>query len=158
MIFFTVGTQFSFDRLLSSFDKWKRDSGSGLDAFGQIGDSHLKDLSFPNKNFINLDEYSKCFEKADIIVSHAGMGTVLKALSASKPIIVMPRLFKYSEHRNDHQVATCKKIRNLNGCYVAETEGELHEFLNNISSLEVSKLPEYAPEEFQKYIYDQIFN
>ena len=38
------------------------------------------------------------------------MGTIITALELGKPILVVPRLGKLGETRNDHQVATAKRL------------------------------------------------
>lgn len=59
-------------------------------------------------------------EDADVIVAHAGMGSILTALSMGKPIIVMPRRAIWQEHRNDHQMASAGKLRATAGLTVAD--------------------------------------
>jgi UDP-N-acetylglucosamine transferase subunit ALG13 len=41
------------------------------------------------------------------------MGTITMALKNHKPLLVMPRLKRYREHVNDHQVATARKFEEL---------------------------------------------
>ena len=42
--------------------------------------------------------------KADYIITHGGVGTITDALKLGKKIIAVPRLSKYKEHVNDHQL------------------------------------------------------
>ncbi len=39
-----------------------------------------------------------------MIITHGGTGAIVKALKAGKQTIAVPRLFKYNEHENDHQL------------------------------------------------------
>ena len=71
-------------------------------------------------------EFEENMKKADLIISHAGMGTIISALVNLKPIIVMPRLLKYKEHRNEHQLATAKKLDTLGYITVAYDEEALY--------------------------------
>ena len=59
-------------------------------------------------------------ENAEIIVAHAGMGSILTSLSMGKRIIVMPRRASLHEHRNDHQFASASKLKTVSGLTVAE--------------------------------------
>jgi UDP-N-acetylglucosamine transferase subunit ALG13 len=61
--------------------------------------------------------------EASSIISHAGIGTIKIALDNNKPLLVMPRLKKYGEVVNDHQVATARKFEEL-GHILAVYEAE----------------------------------
>ena len=50
------------------------------------------------------EEYVKTMKDARIIIAHAGVGTILQGLSLRKKMIIAPRLKKYKEHVNDHQL------------------------------------------------------
>ena len=77
------------------------------------------------RGYIEPDEFNELFEKANTIVSHAGMGTILSALQKHKPIIIFPRIAALGEHRNEHQLATARKFKELGTIYVAMDEQEL---------------------------------
>jgi UDP-N-acetylglucosamine transferase subunit ALG13 len=68
---------------------------------------------------ISASTFDNYIDSCDLIISHAGMGTIITALVKKKPIIVMPRLFKHKEHRNDHQLGSAKKMDELGYIYVA---------------------------------------
>ena len=63
-----------------------------------------------------------------MIVAHAGMGTIISAMQHQKPIIIFPRIAALGEHRNEHQMATAKKMKELGYVHVAFNEKELKEF------------------------------
>jgi len=124
VIFVTAGTQEPFDRLLQVIDVIAAD---------------LKDTTFivqalqakyvpKNIKVLHLiphAEFKQHMDDAKLIISHAGMGTIITALEKRKPIIVIPRLLKYHEHRNEHQLATAKKMDELGYVDVAYDEDEL---------------------------------
>ena len=58
------------------------------------------------------------------------MGTFLSAMRLGKPIVVFPRVAALGEHRNEHQLATARKMKELGYVYVAETAEELLELLS----------------------------
>ena len=62
---------------------------------------------------------------ADVIVAHAGMGTVITAGRAGKPLVIMPRIEAWGEHTTDHQIATANWLRNKPGIFVADTDADL---------------------------------
>jgi UDP-N-acetylglucosamine transferase subunit ALG13 len=57
--------------------------------------------------------FAEAFAKADVIVSHAGMGTILSATEIGKPIVLMPRRADMGEHRNNHQLDTAAEMSAL---------------------------------------------
>lgn len=56
------------------------------------------------KDFFSYDEMKDLRQKADIIITHAGTGSVTDALALDKKVIVCPRLKKYNEAVDDHQL------------------------------------------------------
>jgi UDP-N-acetylglucosamine transferase subunit ALG13 len=112
VIFLTVGTQLSFDRLVAAVDAWAaRHPGQAI--FGQIADPGP--AGYRPKNFdwvADLDPaaFDARFRAASCIVAHAGMGTIIGALGQAKPLLVMPRRAHLGEQRNDHQFATVQRL------------------------------------------------
>ena len=51
-----------------------------------------------------MEEFNKNIKECDILITHGGVGTILDGLKLGKKIIAFPRLSKYQEHVNDHQV------------------------------------------------------
>jgi len=70
-------------------------------------------------------EYGDRISRADLIISHAGMGSIITALQLGKPIVVLPRRGHLRETRNDHQYATVQRLGNRPGIFVAEDETRL---------------------------------
>lgn len=137
MLFATVGTQLPFDRLVLALDKWHLNQRVNT-SFAQIGKlgKQPKHMSFA-KTLTPL-QFAKNIASCKVIVSHAGMGTILTALQIQKPIVIMPRLAEYGEHRNDHQLATAENLKDRNGIYVARSEEELFATLDDLNSLDAA--------------------
>jgi len=113
MIFLTVGTQFPFDRLVKSVDQAFDGRLINEEIFAQIGETSYKPLNFESVVSLKKNVFDKRMREASSIISHAGMGTITMALKNHKPLLVMPRLKRYREHVNDHQVATARKFEEL---------------------------------------------
>jgi UDP-N-acetylglucosamine transferase subunit ALG13 len=134
MIFVTVGTELPFDRLIAVVDQWAGTTDRS-DVFAQIGDSYRRPLNIHYKTFIEPADFARRFAAADVIVSHAGMGTILSALQFQKPIVVMPRRAALHEHRNDHQLATARRLAALGKITVAFDESELLQTLERLGEV-----------------------
>lgn len=110
MILLTVGTQLAFDRLTTAIDDWIDVDPRSLEVIGQIGPSEYRPHNFRAQQFFAPDELDALVSSAELIISHAGMGSIITALTSGKPIIIVPRRADLSEHRNDHQLATARKF------------------------------------------------
>ena len=124
MIFVTVGTQLPFDRLVSAVDTWARRTRQ-RDVFAQIGPSKLRPSFIDCCEFLPPTEFARYFAAADLIVAHAGMGSIITAMTNGKPLLVMPRSAKLNEHRNDHQLGTAMRFKALRSITVAMDTDEL---------------------------------
>jgi len=113
MIFLTVGTQFPFDRLVKSVDQAFDGKLINEEIFAQIGETSYKPLNFESVVSLEKNVFDKRLREASSVISHAGMGTITVAFKNHKPLLVMPRLKRYREHVNDHQVATARKFEEL---------------------------------------------
>ena len=129
MIFATVGTQLPFDRMLYALDDWAG-SNPGVPVFAQIGTSTGTFRNMETVANLGQSAFHQRFQAAKLIVAHAGMGTILSAAELGKPIILMPRRFKFGEHRNDHQQDTATEMARLSNVTIADEADALHESLD----------------------------
>lgn len=147
MIYLTVGTQLPFDRLVSIVDQWAMHSG--VEVLAQIGPSNKKYSYLNTFEFVSPLDAERYFDTADLIVAHAGMGSILSAMQRGKPIIVFPRRADLKEHRNDHQMATARRFKDRPGIYVAFEEQGLLDLLDQRASVHGSQIVSaYAADEF----------
>ncbi len=135
MIFVTTGTQFPFDRLLLSVQKWA-EVNRGENIVAQTCSSNTSFEFMETKDFLSPSEYTTLVSSATVIVGHAGMGTIITAHEFNLPMIIMPRRLAFSEHRNDHQMATVAKFRGTKGIHIAEDEQTLFSLLDKSNQLE----------------------
>ena len=135
-IFVTTGTQEPFNRLIKTIDEWA-ETAKNVDIFAQIGNTRYIPKNIEWKNFLDSFQYNNYFKNSDIIISHAGMGTIINALTQQKQILVMPRLKSFKEHRNDHQLSTCEQFEKLDYINIAHNENSLKEYLNNLNSIKL---------------------
>ena len=131
-IFVTVGAQMPFDRLVHAVDAWAHARGREADVLAQIGPSDAPPAHVKHVRFLAPEAFDRAYEEADLVVAHAGTGSILAALERGKPIVVMPRRAALRETRNDHQVATAKAFTALGRIPVAWDETELPAILDRI--------------------------
>lgn len=139
MIFVTLGTQkFQFDRVLKELDKL-------------IDEGKLKkeDLNvqcvfseYIPKNFEMFDlkpqnEIDEIIDKADIIITHSGTGSIIGALKKEKKLILIPRLKKYGEHVDNHQIELAELFKEKFNIPVVLDMDNLYDTIN--------KMEEFTP-------------
>lgn len=124
MIFVTVGSQLPFDRLIRGVDHWLG-GRAGIECVAQVGHSDVVPRHMQSQPFFPAAEMEDLMRQSDLIVAHAGIGTVITALRLSRPILVVPRQSACGEHRNDHQMATAAALSRRANVYVAMTDAEL---------------------------------
>ncbi|MFV0515668.1 MAG: glycosyltransferase [Jhaorihella sp.] len=148
MIFLTVGTHEPFDRLVRGVDDWCAATGRGAEMFGQITDhAGYRPGHFEAVASLEPAEYRRRFAMADFVISHAGMGSIITALSMQKPIVILPRRGHLRETRNDHQFATMQRFRERSGILAARDEHELADVLSRAAdgeATEMQKLSQFA--------------
>jgi len=135
MILVTVGTDKPFDRMMKVVDRWAAERAR-QDVFAQIGEGGWEPRHIPFVNFFEPVEFKQRFAAAKLIIGHAGMGTILSALLHGKPILVMPKLARLGEHRNEHQTATARRMMELGNVNVAFDEDEMLAKLDLIDRLQ----------------------
>ncbi len=138
MIFVTVGSQEAFDRMIRAVDEWAVLRGR-RDVFAQIAAGSYKPKYIEFTDFMEPAEFKRRVAEANVIVAHAGMGTILTALEYGKPIVVLPRREHLRETRSDHQYATSKQFSAQGRIIVAENETELQAKLDAADSLAASE-------------------
>lgn len=104
---------FPFDRLIKAIDQQVASGKIGGKVVAQIGSGDYVPGSVEYYRFMEKSAFEEVVRSADCIVSHAGIGSIATAMEARKPMLVLPRLKKYGEHVNDHQLATARKYEEL---------------------------------------------
>ena len=117
MIFVTLGSQkFQFNRLLKAVDELETNE----EIFAQIGYSDYKPENYRYKEFLDRDEFDAVMDKANVVITHGGTGAIISAIKKRKKVIAVPRLAKYGEHVDNHQIELIKQFKELNLIYVCK--------------------------------------
>jgi len=112
VILVAVGTHaMPFDRLLKAVDALHATKGlSTEEVVVQSGSSTLTCRASQQFAYCAAPAFAALLERADLLISHGGIGTLLPALRLGKRVIAIPRLKRYGEHNNDHQVEVCAEL------------------------------------------------
>lgn len=90
--------------------------------------------------FMSHDDLIEKTRQADYIICHGGVGTIFDSMYENKKILAVPRLKKYKEHINDHQIEVCSKLQE-EGYILYLKEGENLD--EKIKLLKQTNLKEY---------------
>lgn len=153
VIFLTIGTQLPFDRLVRDVDRVSSQLDEAI--VGQIGNGRYTPKRIEASAFMSPDQFEQCIAASRVVVSHAGIGTILTCLRLKKPLIAMARQAKLGEHRNDHQSATMAELASMNGLYPARDSDEILKYLRqdslapleNTYSAELKRLRDFVRSE-----------
>ncbi|RLJ41433.1 UDP-N-acetylglucosamine transferase subunit ALG13 [Litoreibacter meonggei] len=136
MIFVTVGTQLPFPRLIGHMIEWAKTHEERVVL--QTGDAS-KPLGCEAYRSLSSEQFSTFIERARVVVSHAGIGSIIAAKSVDRPIILVPRHARLGEHRNDHQLATAAAFEGQTGLRVAWEVSEISSLLDQTIEPPVSE-------------------
>lgn len=113
MIIVLLGTQNNqFTRLLKEIEKNMEDGIIKEEVIVQAGYTKYNSDKMKIFEMIDKEELKKLVDKASLVITHAGVGSISIALGKGKKVIAVPRLSKYSEHVNDHQLDIVNEFAN----------------------------------------------
>lgn len=111
MIFITLGSQkFQFNRLLKEIDNSVKLKKINMTIYAQVGYSDYEPQNYSYKKFLDRNEFAKRMDEAEIVITHGGTGAIMGAIKKGKKVIAVPRLSKYNEHVDDHQLQIVKEF------------------------------------------------
>lgn len=145
MVFVSVGTQKQqFTRIFQMVESsivLKYD-----EIVAQTGNTKFESKRIKMLPSIDNNKFNEYIKKADFVICHGGVGTIFNALENGKRILVVPRLGKYKEHINDHQLEVAEQLEK-EGYLILYKDGEDFDKY-------VNKLKKFNP---KKYVLDEKF-
>jgi UDP-N-acetylglucosamine transferase subunit ALG13 len=137
-VFVTVGTIYGFDRLIRAVDAACEEGIlPSSDVFAQIGHGRYLPRLYRYTDFLERPAYEERIRDSDLIIGHAGMGTICAGLRFGKKMVVLPRRKRYREVVNDHQVNLGVEFEKAGHLLFASDEEELLRRLREV--------PEFRP-------------
>lgn len=108
----TVGTteSYGFRRLFESLVPLLE----GCEVLWQTGTTDVGSLGIPGRPHVDHDEMLAAVAAADVVVAHAGTGAALTAIELGKCPVLVPRLARYREHIDDHQLQIAAELARRN--------------------------------------------
>lgn len=142
MILVTLGTQDkSFVRLLKALDQFLADGLIQDSVIVQGGFTEYITDRFTIKPYFSQLELDGLRSQADLIITHAGVGSILDGLKAHKRVIGVARLKQYDEHVNDHQLEILHTFAKEGYIMKADTLEELPKLIREASDFSPKPYP-----------------
>ena len=140
MILVTLGTQDkTFVRLLEKINQLI-DQGLIKDkVVVQAGFTKYSSDNIEIFDLIPQDEFNNLMSKADLVITHGGVGNIISALEKNKKVIAVPRLAKYGEHINDHQTQIIAKFNDLGYIIGLQDVDELDRAIKEVKKFKPQK-------------------
>lgn len=141
MIFVILGTQDKpFYRLIKEIENLKKDKIIAEEIIVQAGSTKYDSKYMTIIDFISMKEFNEYISKSKYIITHGGVGSILDSIKKDKKVIAIPRLKKYEEHGNDHQVQIIEEFNELG--YIIGCK-EVTDLKDKIEELETFKPKKY---------------
>ena len=86
-----------------------------------------------------MDKFNELMETCNLLITHGGVGTIISGLKNGKKVIAVPRLQKYGEHVNDHQLQIIENFSEAGYVLAAYDVGELDKALQKVGDFEAKQ-------------------
>ena len=135
MILVLLGTQHNeFTRLIQEVENCINNKIIKEQVIVQAGFTKYKSDKMEIFDMISKEELDKYMSKANLIITHGGVGSIIMALEKGKKVIAVPRLGKYNEHVNDHQVEIIESFNEKGYIIGLHDVSELGEALDKVKN------------------------
>ena len=132
-----------FDRMIKVVDTWVG-ANPGADVFAQIGDAAYTPENVKYTRTLTPSAFDAKIRECEIVIAHAGTGTIIKAHEFEKPIFVMSRKASLGETRNDHQVHTVELFSKRGYINSFDDEVELDDLFSHLGRIRGAAIPKVA--------------
>lgn len=140
MIFISLGSQkFQFNRVLEEMDRLINEGYIKCNVFAQIGYSTYIPRYYEYSKFLDKSEYLAKIEDSSIVVTHGGTGSIINSVKKEKKVIGIPRLEKYGEHVDNHQLDIITQFAEAELIYAIKEIDELLTALKKVKSINFRK-------------------
>ena len=140
LILVTLGTQDkSFIRLVKEIDKLVEEKVIKEKVIVQLGLTDYKSKNLETFSLIESVKLNELIKKADILITHGGVGSILSGLSYDKKVIAVPRLSMYKEHTNDHQIQIVNEFCKLGYILKCDDPKDLKDVLKQAKTFKPKK-------------------
>ena len=133
----TIGSMVEkkFTRLFKAIDELC-DEGvlDGTQITAQVGFDAYQSTRYSCFDMIADEQFKKLIEESDLVIAHAGTGTVTSSIKKGKKVIIFPRMAKYDEHYDDHQLELAELFTKQGYVLQATSKEELKQCIQTLDT------------------------
>ncbi len=138
MVFVTIGTQKQqFKRIFHLIENSRLLKDKQIIA--QIGNTNYENSNMKVVKFLDQELLEKYINESEFVITHGGVGTIFTALKMNKKVLVVPRLKRYKEHKNDHQLEICKELQEEGLLVYLKENDNIDEKINELLNKNLKK-------------------
>jgi len=89
--------------------------------------------------YLETEEMEKCIKNCSMMVTHGGLGSIMRGIKAGKPVVVVPRRRMYNEHSDDHQLQIVEETKKLGNVIPVYDIRDLEVAIDKARKLKVRK-------------------
>ena len=124
--------------MLKEIDKLVEEGKITEAVFAQVGYSDYKPKNYEYKEFLDREEFKKIINECDKVITHGGTGAIINAVKNGKNVIAIPRLVKFGEHVDDHQIEIVNQFHDMGLILGVSNAEDLEKELRKIESLNLN--------------------
>jgi UDP-N-acetylglucosamine--N-acetylmuramyl-(pentapeptide) pyrophosphoryl-undecaprenol N-acetylglucosamine transferase len=144
----TVGSTGSYG-FRSLIEKVAQILPPGVEVVWQTGATDVRGLGIDARPSMPAGELRQAMERADVVISHAGVGSTLVALEAGRSPILVPRRRHRDEHVDDHQAQVASELAGMGLVLACEVEDLDLDKLLDAAARSASESPTAPPFELR---------
>lgn len=96
-----------------------------VEVLRQTGHTPVTDADGPCRPWVPGDELAGAVAQSDLVITHAGVGSVLSALRAGHHPVVLPRFSSLGEHVDNHQLELARMLADRGLASIATPDDDL---------------------------------
>lgn len=141
MILVTLGSQDKpFNRLLEKIEEQIKKGNIKDEVVVQAGFTKFSDKYMKILGLVDREEFQRLIGECNLLITHGGVGSILNALSQNKKVIAVPRLAKYGEVLNDHQIQIVDNFAKEGYILSCHDDDDLGNILKKVEKFKPNKI------------------
>jgi len=135
LIFVTVGTpKYDFSRLVKAADELQTKEKVVV----QLGYTKYVPKNCEWFRFTTPEKIEQLVKQCRVYISHGGIGSIMLPIEYGKPVVAVPRMKKFEEHVDDHQMQIVKEMEKQKKVIAVYDIGKLQTAIEKAAKMKVT--------------------
>jgi len=125
-LFVPLGTQkFPFNRLVKALNVLVENGTFTPQEIVMQSIIYEEKPLFSHVGIIPIETFNSYLDNAEIVITHSGVNSIISSMNRNKPLIIIPRLKKFGEHVDDHQIEIAELMEQKFNVLIAKDTTQL---------------------------------